>query len=299
MDDITNKLLRECSISLAVPLSHIFNLSLQSGCFPQSWKQAIVQPIYKRKGDRSCPQNYRPIALLPSLSKVFETFVHNQLLQYCLNQGCLPDEQYGFLPKRSTTWQLLTIVNEWHEALDRGEAVHTLFVDIAKAFDRVDHSLLLLKLASMGVCGDQLDWFESYLRGRSISTVVDGQLSSLLSISSGVPQGSVLGPLLFVIYFRDLPSCITSASCLFADDTLLYATSPANSFCSLIQEDCERLDLWADTWNTAFNAKKSTHMVISTRRSNPPCDPVSLQGLVVPLEKSTKHLGVLLSPHLS
>ena len=164
-----------------------------------------MQPIYKRKGDISCPQNHRPIALLPSLSKVFETFVHNQLLQYCLYQGCLPDERYGFLLQRSTTWQLLTIVNEWHEALDRGEAVHTLFVDIAKAFDRVDHSLLLLKLASIGVCGDQLDWFESYLRGRSISTVVDGQLSSLLSISSAVPQGSVLGLLLFVICFRDLP----------------------------------------------------------------------------------------------
>ena len=225
MEGVSNRLLRSCASALAEPLCHIFNLSLVKSVFPLSWKSTVVQPIYKQKGDRSVPTNYRPIALLPCVSKVLEGFVRKQLLSYCLENDLIPDEQYGFLPKRSTTWPLLAVLDQWEKALDEGHFVHACFLDVAKAFDRVDHDLLLSRLSSLGVQKSELAWFASYLQHRNISTTVDGVLSSPLPITSGVPQGSVLGPLLFILFFRDLPATVSSDCALFADDTLVYNTS--------------------------------------------------------------------------
>ena len=148
--------------------------------------------------------HYRPIALLPNLSKVLESIIRKQLLQHCLKESCLPDCQFGFIPQRSTVWQLFSVMEDWSEIIDCGQAVHALFIDETKAFDRVDHGLLLLKLASIGVQKVELSWFASYLQGRSICTSVDNVYSLPLTISSGVPQGSVLDPLLFIIHFHDI-----------------------------------------------------------------------------------------------
>ena len=164
-----------------------------------------MTPVFKCKGSRSDPKCYRPITLLPCLSKVFESFVRDQLQSHCLLNGALPDEQFGFLPKRSTVWQLLSIVDDWENALDKGESVHSCFLDMAKAFKKVNHSLVLLKLCSVGVKSTELASFKSYLTGRSICTAVEGVHSAAKYISSGVLQGSVLGPLLFIIFYRDLP----------------------------------------------------------------------------------------------
>ena len=299
MDKISNLLLKECRTCLGKPLCYIFNLSLKERRFPCEWKKAVIQPLLKQKGDRSLPGSYRPIALLSNVSKVFESLIHAQLLKHCLENSCLPEEQFGFLPKRSTVWQLLTILEDWHKALDRGDTVHALFVDVAKAFDRVDHGLLLLKLASIEIGSEPLRLFESYLRGRCICTTVDNSCSSLQPISSGVPQGSVLGPLLFVIYFRDLPSYLNSLSCLFADDTLLYAFAPNVDSCKSLQKDSEQLDAWAETWNTTFNAEKSAHLVFCSNVGNVPGYTVQLQGIPVPSVTATRHLGVHLSSTLS
>ena len=225
MDGVSNRLLRSCASALAEQLCHLFNLLLAKSVFPLSWKSAIVNPIFKQKGERSVPTNYRPIALLPCLSKVLEGFVRKQLLSYCLENDLLPDEQYGFLRKRSTTWQLLAVLDQWERALEEGHCIHASFLDVAKAFDRVNHDLLLSRLSSLGVQGSELAWFGSYLQDRHISTTVDGALSSLLPITSGVPQGSVLGPLLFILYFRDLPTAVSNDCALFADDTLIFNTS--------------------------------------------------------------------------
>ena len=251
------------------PLCHIFNLSLKTGVFPQIWKTASVQPIFKNKGERTDPKNYRPIALLPSISKVFEHFVQKQLLDYCLTNAIIPDEQFGFLPKRSTVWQLLTVLEDIHRALDDGVNVHVhaCFLDISKAFDRVNHGLLLDKLARIGVKQTELAWFNSYLRNRNITTRVDGICSSESKISSGVPQGSVLGPLLFIVYMRDLPDVVSGSSALFADDTLVYDQchgGPVTTCCRL-QRDLSDVQQWAEEWATTFNPSKSAVMVFRGR----------------------------------
>ena len=299
VDDISNRLLKECRVALAEPLCTRFNLSLSQG-FLGTWKQAIIQPIFKQKGNRWAPVNDRPIALLPSIAKVLETLVRKQLLRHCLKEDCLPDQQFGFLPHRSTVWQLLSVLEDWSERIDRGEAVHALFLDVAKAFDRVDHGLMAVKLASIGVQDQELRWFTSYLRGRTICTTVERRRSSPEPISSGVPQGSVLGPLLFIIYFGDLPQAISATSCLFADDTLAYDRCNALSCNCRLKEDVENVDSWAKTWNTTFNAAKSVEMVVSRKRQQPVGDgSLLLGGVEVPRAGSTKHLGVIVSAALS
>ena len=169
MDGVSNRLLRSCASALAEPLCHLFNLSLAKSVLPLSWKSTIAQPIFKQKGERSVPTNYRPIALLPCLSKVLEGFVRKQLLSYCLENDLIPDEQYGFLPKRSTTWQLLAVLDQWERALEEGHCIHASFLDVAKAFDRVNHDLLLSRLSCLGVQGSELAWLGSYLQDRRIS----------------------------------------------------------------------------------------------------------------------------------
>ena len=292
-------MLKECSSGLARPLSHIFNLSLSLGVFPSQWKIAVIQPIYKRKGSRNDLKLYRPIALLPCVSKVLESIVCEQLLAHCFSTDCIPDEQFGFLPKRSTVWQLLTILEEWEQTLDEGGHVHACFLDVAKAFDRVDHGLLLQKLSSIGLTGITLTWFQSYLSERSICTTVDSVRSSLRRITSGVPQGSVLGPLLFVIFFRDLPAAVRSSCALFADDTLLYSccTGGGQQCCSQLQGNLDCASQWADDWATTFNPEKSVHMVVSRRQRA--AVNLTLGSIAIPPAQETRHLGVRISSNLT
>ena len=160
------------------------------------------------------------------MSKVFEVLVKKQLLDFCLAEQAIPDSQFGFLPGRSTTWQLLSVIDDWQRALDAGHAVHALLLDVAKAFDRVNHAILLGNCRSLGISRLSMNWIESYLSARVIVTSVDSQLSSPQSISSGVSQGSVLGPLFFLLYFSSLPAAVQACTpMLFADDTLVCNTS--------------------------------------------------------------------------
>ena len=312
-DGVNHQILKSCAHTLAEPLCHIFNLSLKTGVFPGQWKTAWIQPIYKNKGQRSDPRNYRPIALLPCVSKVFEHFVHKQLLAYSLEAGIIPDEQFGFLPRRSTVWQLLSVLEEFHRALDEGGRIHACFLDISKAFDRVDHGLLLRKLSGIGVKGVEHDWFASYLNDRCISTCVDGAQSKAQPISSGVPQGSVLGPLLFVLFLSDLPSVFRGSSALFADDTLAYdrctgTISSANpdcsssSSCCRLQSDLQNVNHWSNQTATTFNPSKSAVMVFRGKRkdklSRDKCD-ILLGDSPVPHCAETKHLGVTITQSLS
>ena len=222
----------------------------------------------------------------------------------------LPDEQFGFLPKRSAIWQHLSIVNEWEKALDNGIFTHTCFLDMAKAFDRVNHSLLALKLRSVGVYGVELKWFDSYLCGRSICTNVDGVRSSMQSISSGAPQGSILGPLLFIIFYRDLPAVSTGKTAMFADDTLIHdcckgipAASSSASVCTCsLSRDLQLISDWADEWQTLFNASKTVHMLFRRkhcRHSASPSPALLLNSIEIPFAESTRHLGVMLTSTLS
>ena len=301
LDGISQRLLKDCASGLAESVCHIFNLSLCKGVFPRLWKLAVIQPVPKQEGERSNPKCYRPIALLSCMAKQLEACVRKQLLEFCLDNGLIPDEQFGFLSKRSTVWQLLSVMDDWLQALDTGHCVHAGFLDVAKAFDRVDHGLLLLKLSTLGIRGVALSWFESYLRGRLIRTRVDGVLSDVRLISSGVPQGSVLGPLLFVLYFSDLPLAVRASCSLYADDTLVFdstCSGDGSSSCCELRRDLVSVGTWARAWNTTFNASKSNAMLVHARNVASQTSDVELDSAVIPGVRVVCHLGVMLTESL-
>ena len=157
--------MQACAAELPCALAILFNLSLSRGVYPDQWKQALIISIFKNKGNRASPGSYRPISLLSFVSKVFGRLVKKLLLSFCVEHKVIPDEQFGFLPGRSTIWQLLQILEEWQDALDRGRTVHALLIDVEKAFDRVDHGPLLAKLRSIGLNKSALMWISSYLDG--------------------------------------------------------------------------------------------------------------------------------------
>ena len=227
-----------------------------------------MKPWFKKKGARSDPAVTKPVVLLPCVLKVFEGFVREQLHEHCMRICVIPDEQYGFLPKRSTLWQILSVVDDWERAIDAGSTIYACFLDVAKEFDRVDHTLLEHTLSTVGVQAKEFSWFGSYLNQRSICTSTDCCQSSFKPISSGVPQSSGLGPLLFILYIRDIPSVVSPTSALFADDTFLYDRCYGvctDQPCCRLKEDVRSLDAWAGSWCTTFTASKSAHMFISSK----------------------------------
>ena len=297
-DGITNELLKLGGTSICNSLATLFNRSLSDGIFPEIWKEAIISPHLKSGKDATQPASYRPIALLSCLSKVLERFVYDDLIGFCLDNAILPDQQFGFLRGRSAEWQLLTLLEDWHFALDRRHHVHAVFLDAAKAFDRVDHSILLNMLHDIGVCRTPLQWFHSYLSERRIRTRVAGSLSTASPTTSGVPQGSVLGPLLFLIYFKDIPTVTEAMSALFADDTLLYRSDcegRAKDPCCKLSADLEGLSSWADSTRVTMNAAKSAELCIGRRPSSAG---VQLRGVTLPHVEEKLHLGVTLSSDL-
>ena len=220
-DLINNRLLKELSQPLALPLSDLFNLSLSSGSVQNIWKEANVSPIHK-KNDPSDVSKYRPISLLSTVSKVLEKIVHKYLFNFFRDNNVITAFQSGFVPGDSTVNQLIDIYSTFCKALDEGKEVRAIFCDISKAFDSVWHKGLLFKLKSAGVSGSLLTWFSDYLNDRKQRVVLPGASSSWTSVKAGVPQGSILGPLLFLLYINDIVEDINSSIRRFADDTSLY-----------------------------------------------------------------------------
>ena len=188
------------------------------GKLPKEWKLSNITPIPK-SGSSSNVTNYRPISLLSLVSKVLERCIYNRLIEHIGEK--LHHLQFGFLKGKSTTSQLLQVLHDIGNKLDNKCQVDTLYLDFAKAFDKVNHELLLLKLKRFGISGNLLSWLRDYLSGRYQRVTVLGETSNRLSVLSGVPQGSILGPLLFLVYANDLPDCVSSSSALamFADDS--------------------------------------------------------------------------------
>lgn len=238
-DGIPPLFLKNTSSSICVPVSIIFNKCIDEGVFPTIWKTANITPIYK-DGDKHNVENYRPISLLPALSKVFERLVHNEV--YANLQGVLIAEQHGFVMNRSTVTNLLLYTNYLFESMDRGIQVDSVYTDFRKAFDRVDHTMLLRKLAYNGIRGNLLRWFQSYVTNRSQKVVINGFASEGIVVTSGVPQGSILGPLLFVLFINDIGSCIINSNfLLYADDLKIYRGIKVAEDCLKMQQDLDRL----------------------------------------------------------
>ena len=220
-DGIHPKILKEGADFLAKPLTTIFNKSLESSILPRDWLMATVVPIHK-KGPRQQPANYRPISLTSIPCKILESVIRDELMEHLSTNNHLSQHQHGFRPRRSCSSQLLEALNEWSLMLERGDSVDAVYLDFQKAFDSVPHMRLITKLRKYGVTGKLLDWIRAFLTGRKQQVLVGGQTSTWAPVVSGVPQGSVLGPTLFVVYINDLPETVQNSIKMFADDTKIY-----------------------------------------------------------------------------
>jgi len=248
--------LRETSDTICVPLTIILNKSLTSGILPNTWKCANITPIHK-KGAKNLPANYRPISLTTVIGKILESIVRDKLVDHCMLYNLFSDAQHGFVPGRSCMTQLLTVMEDWTLALDNSHSIDSVYLDFQKAFDTVPHQRLLHKLSAYGVGRSLRDWLQNFLTERSQCVVLNGMTSTSIAVKSGIPQGSVLGPILFVLYINDLPrTCIRSIVKIFADDTKIYRSVDDEAGRNILQQDLDTLNNWSETWQLKFNKSK-------------------------------------------
>ena len=237
---------------ICIPLSHIFNLSLQSGKFPTRFKQCRVIPIFKNGNSLEC-DNYRPISLLSSISKVLEKIVAEKLTNHLLTNDLLYNFQFGFLPKRTTEQNLLHIVNYISGALNENKYCIGVFLDLKKAFDVCSHEILLKKLSKMGITGVAYTWFNSYLSGRTQCVDISNNYSDFIELAISVIQGSTLGPLLFLCYINDFWTATSMFSVLFADDTTcLSKDHDLKNLISYVNTEMQKIANW-------FRSNKSNY----------------------------------------
>ena len=269
-NDISARMLKGTATS-APSLTHLFNLSLSSGCFPDAWKMARVVPIPKST-DMSVPSNYRPISILPIISKVLERVVYQYIFQHLCLTWPISSKQWGFLPGRSTTSALLSVMHNRLQQLDLGYDVCTVYFDLQKAFDSVSHRPLLQKLLDIQLNPYIVQWVSSYLTNRSQLVVVEGTSSPVLPVLSGVPQGSVLGPLLFLIFINDVTTQVSAGSflSLFADDMALYRTIRSTANFSIVQCDISSLSVWIKKHFLSLQPAKCHAMLLTPKRLPPP-----------------------------
>ena len=294
-DNINNRILKEIAYPISKPLCDLFNYSLSRGIFPDVWKQANVSPLYK-KDDPSLVCNYRPISLLSSIGKVIEKIVHKHMFNYFNDNSIITCLQSGFVPGDSTVNQLVDIYNTFCKALDNGLEVRAVFCDISKAFDRVWHKGLIYKLKRAGINGLLLDWLSDYLTNRKQRVVIPGGTSDWQFIRAGVPQGSILGPLLFLLYINDIVADIQSCVRLFADDTSLYiiVDNPISA-AEMINTDLETIHRWAEKWLVKFNPSKSESLLVSRKNNRNMHPPLIMNAVTINEVQHHKHLGVILS----
>ena len=266
-DGLHPKVLKELASELAPPLTALFNKSLGSGQVPMDWKKARICPIHK-KDQKYLVGNYRPVSLTSVVCKIMEGIVRDNVMGYLLQRDKITESQYGFVQGKSTLDNLLKCNDDWTKILDRGGCVDVLFLDFRKAFDSVPHRRLMAKIRKLGVNERCARWVENFLGERSQFVQIGGGKSSLSAVTSGVPQGSVLGPLLFVMFINDLPTGIKNTILMFADDVKLYREVRLLSDCESLQEDLDRLDQWGRVWALHFNAEKC--MLLRMGRRPPP-----------------------------
>lgn len=255
IDNISPKLLRYCASPLLQVICHLFTISLSNSTIPKDWRTHNIVPVYK-SGEKSSICNYRPISLLCVLSKVLERIVYNYMIDHI--EGKLTKHQFGFLPKRSTLQQLLLFT---HEVLETKNETDVIYMDFKKAFDSVSHNGLLRKLNTIGITGKLWSWLKEYLLRRFQSVKIGDSLSPLCSVLSGVPQGSVLGPLLFAIFINNLPDCIRSAiPFIFADDTKCLLKVKSSEDVNKLQKDIDNAAEWSQSTDLLFNEAKFAHV---------------------------------------
>jgi hypothetical protein len=243
-DNISPSILRNCSHPLSFPLSLLMEQSFHSSTLPCDWRTAYITPIHK-SGNRLEANNYRPISLTSSVVKIMESIIVDRLDSFTSEFAIIPKEQYGFTKGKSVETNLLSCLNDWSSLVDLGKSVDVVYLDFAKAFDKVPINLLITKLKTHGISGRLLAWITHFLSDRKFAVKVNGVLSDFFDVLSGVPQGSVLGPKLFLLYTADIPDLFLSPCAMFADDIKLYNDTD-NSF--TLQEDLNKVLCWSESW---------------------------------------------------
>ncbi len=299
-DDIRPGIIKtSCSI-LARPLTHVFNVSFSSGIMPDVWKIAKVIPIFK-SGEKNLPGNYRPISLLSCFEKILERLLARRIISFLKKHSILYKLQFGFREGHSTTHALLELLEELYSNLDKGNTCIGIFLDLTKAFDTIDHDILLYKLQHYGFRGKIHEWFSSYLTNRKQFTFANGEKSTLGQITKGVPQGSVLGPILFTIYVNDMPNSTKLVPRLFADDTNVF--NFGQNIPQLIDEtntELHQLDDWLKANMLKVNTAKTNYCLIRSSSNKCANETHKIKmGDILNQSDDTKYLGVVLDTQLS
>ena len=303
-DDISIRMIKLCDESLLKPLMNIFQFSLATGKFPNDWKKGNIVPIHK-KGDKSIVKNYRPVSLLPIFSKLFEKCIYDTLYSFFETNGLFTSCQSGFRKGDSCTSQLLSITHDIFKGFDANPSLDTrgVFLDISKAFDRVWHDGLLFKLQYYGVSGPLLSLLKDFLSGRVQRVTLNGHSSIWEKIKAGVPQGSILGPLLFLIFINDLPENLESVPKIFADDTSLFSLVLNQlESASKLNRDLRRISDWAFRWKMSFNpdpSKQAVGVYFSKKGVPEDAPVVSFNNSPIEFSVSHKHLGLTLDEKLT
>ncbi|XP_061607052.1 small fragment nuclease isoform X1 [Phyllopteryx taeniolatus] len=294
-------MLKDLGSTLAPPIASIINLSISSGHFPKAWKSAIVTPVFK-SGDSTSLNNYRPRSILPAISKVAEKWVSEQIVHYLISSSpSLHAMQFGFRSKHSTEMATCLFIEKIKSSLDKAGVVGAVFLDLRKAFDTVNHSVLLTKLSKFNFSRKTVSWIESYLHDRTQSVSVNNCRSESLRLTSGVPQGSILGPLLFSLYINDLPTVCSEAECvMYADDTVFFVHGRSkDTVAAKLTNTMSCVTTWLQECCLQLNVSKTVGMYFTkTNRVSPDPD-ILVNGEKMQIVSQYKYLGLIIDSQLS
>ena len=296
-DELHPRVLKELATELGPVLAHLFQQSIDTGEIPKEWSLANICPLFK-KSDRSLACNYRPVSLTCVPCKLLEHIVRSNIMAHLDEYKLLSDRQHAFRKGHSCETQLTTVINDWAKILDNRGQVDTFILDFEKAFDTPPHELLKSKLFGYGIGGKTLKWIDSFLCFRQQRVVVNGVKSDWAPVLSGVPQGTVLGPLLFSLYINDISSDIESEIRLFADDCVCYREIKDEKDTMKLQRDIDRLGSWARKWGMRFQPVKCNMMQLTRKRIKKIHASYTLEGTNLENVESIKYLGVTITSDL-
>ena len=289
--------MKEYSTYIAPILHIIFRESLSKGQLPEDWKKAHIIPVFK-KGNKHDASNYRPVSLTSICCKTLEHVVASHIMSNLDSRGIITERQHGFRARRSCETQLVDFVEDCLRSLDANKQIDVAVMDFSKAFDKVPHRRLLIKAGHYGIRGNLADWLDSFLSGRSQQVLLDGHSSTAAPVSSGVPQGTVLGPILFLIYINDIEHDITCNIRLFADDCILYNEISSPQDTAILQTNIDTLTRWERRWQMSFNITKC-HMLTITRKRTPTTFDYTMHGSILSKVTSATYLGIEINSKLT
>ena len=294
-------MLKIYGFSIYKSLEMIFKQCIGTGVFSSEWKKANIVPIHK-KGDKQALENYRPVSLLPISGKILERLMFHEMFNFFIENKLISLNQSGFKPGDSCINQLLSITHKVYESFNVGLEVRSVFLDISKIFEKVWHDGIVYKLTQNGISGNLLNLLEDFLKERKQRAVLNGQVSTWTNINAGVPQGFILGPLLFLIYINDLTEGLTTNVKLFSDDTSLFSVvHDTQTSANDLSKDLKIINNWAFQWKMNFDpdSNKQAHENIFSRKAKEICHPpLVFNNTNVSQSSSQKHLGVILDSKL-